>query len=291
MPDISIDQERCTRCGACVAVCASAHVFELGDAAARAVRPDECWLCGHCVAVCPVDAVRHAEYPLDQCPTRGPLPSYEELVAALRERRSLRVFRDKPVPRETVRRLVDASRWAPSATNRQPVDWIAIDDPARIARVSAEVVTTLVSTARLLRIRLLRPVLSLVLGRHNVKEAVEAVDEFERLARQHERGEDPIFYDAPVVLAAHVPKGAFFGRDDAVYAAYNVMLAAERLGLGTCHIGYVNVALERNGRIPRLLGVPDERRLEVVMILGYPRFNFRRVLPRRRKELEWNPPQ
>jgi hypothetical protein len=37
--------------------------------------------------------------------------------------------------------------------------------------------------------------------------------------------------------------------------------------------------------------VPDERRLEVVMILGYPRFNFRRVLPRRRKELEWNPPQ
>jgi len=291
MPDISIDQERCTRCGACVAVCASAHVFELGDAAARAVRPDECWLCGHCVAVCPVDAVRHAEYPLDQCPTRGPLPSYEELVAALRERRSLRVFRDKPVPRETVRRLVEASRWAPSATNRQPVDWIAIDDPARIARVSAEVVTTLVSTARLLRIHLLRPVLSLVLGRHNVKEAVEAVDEFESLARQHERGEDPIFYDAPVVLAAHVPKGAFFGRDDAVYAAYNVMLAAERLGLGTCHIGYVNVALERNGRIPRLLGVPDERRLEVVMILGYPRFNFRRVLPRRRKELEWNPPQ
>jgi nitroreductase/NAD-dependent dihydropyrimidine dehydrogenase PreA subunit len=290
MPEISIDEERCTRCGGCVAVCTSARVFEMGDATARAVRPEECWLCGHCVAVCPVDAVRHAEFPLDACPVIESPPSYEALITAFRERRSLRVFRDKPVPRETVRQLVDAARWVPSASNQQPVDWIALDDPERIGRLSDAVVTTMDRTAELLNMRILRPLLSLVYGRAKIRDAVEAAEDFDKLARAYARGEDPILHRAPVVLAAHVPKGAFFGRDDAVYAAYNLMLAAERLGLGTCHIGYVNAALERNQRIVRILGLPAERQLEVVLTLGYPRFTFRRAVPRRRMALVWNPP-
>jgi nitroreductase len=263
----------------------------MGKRAARAVRPDECWRCGHCVAVCPVDAVHHAEYPLDECPVIESPPSYEELVTAFRERRSLRVFRDKPVPRETVRELVDASRWVPSASNQQPVDWIALDDPAQIARLSEEVVTTMARTVRLLRVRILRPLLALVYGRAKIEDAVEAADDFEKLADAHARGDDPIFHHAPVVLVAHVPRGSFFGRDDAVYAAYNLMLAAERLGLGTCHIGYVNAALERSRRIPRILGLPPGRQLEVVLTLGHPRFKFRRAVPRRPMDLIWNPPQ
>jgi nitroreductase/NAD-dependent dihydropyrimidine dehydrogenase PreA subunit len=290
MPDISIDQERCTRCEACVAVCTSARVFELSDTAAHAVRPSECWLCGHCVAVCPVDAVQHSEYPLEEGPPVESPPSYEGLVTAFRERRSLRVFRDEPVPRGTVRELVDVSRWVPSASNQQPVDWIALDDPAQIARLSEEVVTTLARTVQLLRIRILRPLLMLVYGRAKIRDAVEAADDFEKLVDAQARGQDPIFHHAPVVLAAHVPQAAFFGRDDAVYAVYNLMLAAERLGLGTCHIGYVNAALERSQRIPRILGLPPGRRLEVVLTLGYPRFKFRRAIPRRRMELLWNPP-
>lgn len=289
MPDIVVDEERCIRCGACVAVCAAGQVFELGEDAAEVVRPEDCWLCGHCVAVCPVDAVCHSEYALDECPPIASLPSYEELVAALRERRSLRIYRDEPVPRETVRQLVDASRWAPSATNQQAVDWVALDDPERIARLREEVMTTLGRLAGLLQNRLVRPFLYLVLDNDEVREAVESAGDFEQLAEEHARSRDLIFYDAPVVLAAHVPQGTYFAREDAVYAAYNLMLAAERQGLGTCHIGYVNVALERNREIQRVLGLPPERQIEVVLTLGYPRFEFRRVLPRRRMELDWNP--
>ncbi len=291
MPDIAVNEERCTRCGACVAVCSNSHVFQLGERAAEAVRPEDCWLCGHCVAVCPVDAVDHSAYPVDACPEIGGLPSYEELVTALRERRSLRVFRDEPVPRETVRQLIDVSRWVPSASNAQVVDWVGLNDPERIARLSAEVVGTLGRAARLVQNRLLRPFLYLALGRRNVEKAVASADGFQRLAEAQARGEDPIFHHAPVVLAAHVPQGAYFGRDDAVYAAYNLMLAAERLGLGTCHIGYVNVALRRSQEPQRMLGVPPERQIEVVLTLGYPRFQFRRALFRRRMELEWNPTQ
>jgi nitroreductase len=91
------------------------------------------------------------------------------------------------------------------------------------------------------------------------------------------------------VLVAHVPRGTYFGRDDGVYAAYNLILAAQRLGLGTCQIGYVNIALERNRGLRRMLGLPSERQLEVALALGYPRFEFQRGLPRRRTDLVWNP--
>ena len=287
--EIVVDEQTCTRCGACVAVCTNSRVFELGETAAEVARPGECWSCGHCVAVCPVDAIHHSAYPVDACPAVGDLPSYDELVMALRERRSLRVLRDKPVPVETVRQLIDVSRWVPSASNAQVVDWIAIDDVARIDDLSAEVVQTLRRPVRLLQNRLLRPLLWLALGKERVQQAVESTDGFQRMVEARARGEDPIFHDAPVVLLAHVPKTARFGEQDAVYAAYNLMLAAERLGLGTCQIGYFNVAMERNAKLRRMVGTPSGREIKVVLTLGYPRVTFRRVLPRRRMALAWNP--
>jgi nitroreductase len=169
------------------------------------------------------------------------------------------------------------------------VDWIVLDDPDRIAKLSREVVAILRRTARLLQKRVLRPFLYLALGKRRVDKARESTEDIERLTEQQERGEDPIFYDAPAVLIAHVPKGSYFGRSDAVYAAYNVMLAAERLGLGTCHIGFFNVARERNQELPRMVGLPPDRQVEVVLALGYPRFRYHRVPPRRRRELVWNP--
>jgi nitroreductase/NAD-dependent dihydropyrimidine dehydrogenase PreA subunit len=289
MLNIVIDQDTCTQCGACVALC-TGHVFDHTHERVEVIAPEECWLCGHCVAACPPDAITHSACLLDECPSLDPatLPSLDGLVAAFRERRSLRVFRDRPVPRQVVQELVDLARWVPSAGNGQPVDWLAFDDPERIAELSAQTVTVFAQTARLLRNRLLRPFLKLALGAGTVNAGLESVEDFESLAQRHTNGEDPIFYRAPVVLVAHVPGGDYFGRDDAVYAAYNLMLAAQRMGLGTCHIGYFHIALDRSRQLRRTLGLPEHRRAEVTLVLGYPQYRFRRVLPRRQPDLVWN---
>jgi len=286
--DIVVNQQTCTQCGACIALCTS-RVFELNDAQVRATKPEECWLCGHCVAVCPTDAIQHSAYPLDQCPLldRSTLPDMETLAAAFRERRSARVFRDKPVPRELVRDLVDATRWVPSASNTQPVDWLAFDDPALVAALSHQAVAVLAQTARLLRNPLLRPVLRLAVGPEEVRQGLESVPAFERLAARHAHGEDPIFFQAPVVLVAHVPGDDHFGRDHAAYAVYNLMLAAQRLGLGTCQIGYFTIALDRSRSLRDRLGLPEGRKPEITLTLGYPRYRFRRAVVRRRPELVW----
>ena len=290
MAEIAISQETCTRCGACVAVCTGRVYRRVGEEErVEAAAPEECWSCGHCVAVCPADAIQHSAYPVAECPLvdAGALPTVEGLVAALRGRRSLRVFGERPVERRVVEELVEVGRWAPSGGNGQPVDWLAFDDPARIAALSAQAVAALAHTARLVRNPWLRPLLILALGAEKIRRGLESADSFERLARKHAQGEDPIFFRAPVVLVAHVPEDDYFGRDDAAYAAYNVMLAASMAGLGTCQIGYFMVALERSRKLRGMLGLPEGRRAEVVLTLGYPRYQFRRMPVRRRQGVEW----
>ena len=99
----------------------------------------------------------------------------------------------------------------------------------------------------------------------------------------------PIFCKAPVLLLAAVPVDDSLGRGEATYAAYNIILAAQRMGLGNCLIGYFIYALENSGQLRRHLGLPDNRRVEVALVIGYAKYQFGRAVPRRRMEIIWNP--
>ena len=81
----------------------------------------------------------------------------------------------------------------------------------------------------------------------------------------------------------------FFGRDNAIYATYNVMLAAQRSDLATCQIGFFQAVAARSGRLCREIGIPEGRVPQVAVALGYPLHTFRRVPPRRTPDLAWNP--
>lgn len=291
MAMISVDRKACIRCGACVDVCFSARVFELTEEGSSAVRPEECWLCGHCVAVCPTDAIDHDAFPLEDCPMLGEsdVPTLETLTNAFRARRSHRTFEDRPVSREVIRDLVSLGRWAPSASNRQSLDWVAFDDRDRIAELSQAVISEMQRFLRWIGHPILRPFIALAIGRANMRRLRAEKASVERLIHQHSAGEDPIFFHAPVVLMGHAPANHPLARDDAIYATYNMMLAAERFGLGTCQIGIFQIVFEKSARLRRQFSVPEGRKVQVAVAVGYAAHTFRRALPRRSPNLTWNP--
>ena len=96
---IQIDREKCTGCGACVRDCPRG-ILELRDNKAERLE-DSCILCGHCYCVCPAEAVGYD--PEDG--TDGSVPLADEswrldpdtFLTAIKARRSVRVFRDRPV--------------------------------------------------------------------------------------------------------------------------------------------------------------------------------------------------
>ncbi len=293
MSQIRVDAKACLQCGACVQVCAIARVFEIRDGSSVAVRPEACWGCGQCVSVCPVDAIDHDEFPFEKCPliNRGREPTAEQLTALLRARRSTRTFAERPVARDAVRDLVSISRWGPSAGNSQDVDWAAIDDRARITELSKATIDQIRLFSRLATNPIVRPFIRLLLGREMVKNAARSQRLGDDMLERWAQGRDPLFHNAPVVLVGHTRGRRPFARDDAVYAAYNLMLAAERQGLATCQIGIFQMALERSRKVRRMLGLSEGRNAQIVLVLGYPQHPFRRLVPRRTPELIWNPQQ
>lgn len=47
---------------------------------------------------------------------------------AIKERRSVRAYQDKPVPEEVLNRILEAARLAPSSNNRQPWKFVVVKD-------------------------------------------------------------------------------------------------------------------------------------------------------------------
>lgn len=57
MPKVTVDEEKCTGCEACVSTCPVA-VFEMGDGKAKVVKEDECIACHACEGACPTEAIK-----------------------------------------------------------------------------------------------------------------------------------------------------------------------------------------------------------------------------------------
>ena len=284
MTEILIDLEVCTGCGGCAAVCNVTQVYKMQGGKAVAVSARRCWECGQCVAVCPVDAINHSAFPLEACPQVAPFlaAEVERLSIALQSRRSVRVYKTQTVPREMVEQLIQIARSAPSAKNRQVVDWIAVDNRETIADLGWKTVTALALIAKRLRKRAEKP----GVAEEELRQMLADAKSLEFLERKQDRGEDAVFFGAPVLLMAHVPPGEF-GVADAVYAAYSLMLAAHIHGLGTCQIGYFSLALRHNRTLRKQVGVPKGREIVLAMVLGYPQYRYRRANPRRPHEVVW----
>ena len=66
--------------------------------------------------------------------------SPEDLLQLMKTRRSIRQYTDQPVPEATVRRLLEAAIWSPSAHNRQPWRFVVIrsdEEKRRLAEAMA----------------------------------------------------------------------------------------------------------------------------------------------------------
>ncbi len=59
----------------------------------------------------------------------------EEYIDFLLSRRSIRKFKPDPVPRELLLKIVDIARWAPSAKNLQPWEFILVTDREKLRKL------------------------------------------------------------------------------------------------------------------------------------------------------------
>ena len=51
-----------------------------------------------------------------------------DFLKFLKERRSIRTYLDKEIPNDKIEMILEAGRWTPSASNKQPWEFIVIKD-------------------------------------------------------------------------------------------------------------------------------------------------------------------
>ena len=60
----------------------------------------------------------------------------EDLLEFIKNRRSIRSFQDKKVPENEIHMILEAGRWAPSASNKQPWEFYLIRDKEILKEIS-----------------------------------------------------------------------------------------------------------------------------------------------------------
>ncbi|MDR1740294.1 MAG: nitroreductase family protein [Synergistaceae bacterium] len=246
----------CVTCGLCSRVCVSGIIKVGPDKRPFVAEGDEkkCLRCGQCVAFCPKGCCSLSfqtgpRVAVDW--SKFPDPASAETL--LRSRRSVRNFKKTPVSMETVSRLLETARYAPTASNRQPVRWVIVMTREKLEEIGG-------LTARALK--------SGATGRK--------WDEW--VGAEWEKGHDVIFRGAPQLAAAIVPNTV---TEDGAIALAHFELAAHALGVGCCWAGIFNRVARKSPEVLASIGVKEDELLAGSIMFGNPDVPRARLLPER----------
>jgi nitroreductase/NAD-dependent dihydropyrimidine dehydrogenase PreA subunit len=268
-----VDAKKCNRDGICVEACGR-RLIEMGKSdsvpALIAGLEELCINCGHCVAACPTGALTLDTMAAEECPQieKGLIINLKQAEQFLRSRRSIRDYMDKPVERDKLNRLIQASGYAPSAHNSRPVHFLVVEDKTEVRRLSGLVVDWL-------RLTIKRdPALAKALH-------------LDRLVGFWNAGKDPICRNAPHLIIAHADKNFRLGQVDSILALAYVELMAPPLDLGATWAGYVMLAAASYPPLTEALRLPQGHKCFGVMMIGYPKIKFVRMPLRNSPPVEW----
>ncbi len=273
MPLFAADKEKCEQDGLCVAEC-PVGIMEFKDKNQVPTPTDDadelCINCGHCVAVCPHGAMSHKNMTPEQCPPvrRDWLLNPEQVEHFLRSRRSIRTYKEQPVEREVLTKLIEIARFAPSGHNLQPVRWLVFYNGKEVRRLAGLVIDWMGD--------LLEKGTPLAKALH-----------MDRVVAAWESGVDRICRGAPHVIVVHAPKEERTAPPACTIALAYLELAAPSFGLGACWAGYFHAAANLWPPMREALDLPTKHTPFGAMMIGHPKYNYQRLPLRNEPHIIW----
>ncbi len=187
-----------------------------------------------------------------------------EMIEIIKHRRAIRRFEERQIEEESLRQILEAGLYAPSAGGRQGVIFAVCQDE--------EV------NQRLGKIKRANSHPRMATATSYVSREQPSIADDPRIVNA--------FYDAPTVITLFAPKNFPFAPEDCACAAENMMLMADCLGIGSCYIGqgWAAFADPYGQEILRKWQIRTDFYAVMQLLLGYPRENDPHPAPKPRKE-------
>lgn len=270
---VTIDSDLCIHCNICIQVCPLAILAEdpEGSPVVREGEAELCIRCGHCLASCPHGALSLPFMKYEDC-IEAVSPSdqsYARLKSLVANRRSIRIYKDSVVPRSLIDELIQASSYAPTARNLQPVEWMVVYDRKEVYRL-CEIVIGWMKEMSSLEDSSIFP--SLLMA---------------KMIKDWENGQDRISRGAPHVILAHGPQSLPASLGSCFISLTTLELLAYSTGLGACWAGYLNIAANNHPPLLEALALPEGHMPFGALMLGYPKYPFYRVPQRNQPAVTW----
>jgi len=175
-----------------------------------------------------------------------------DAVEMIKERRSVRKFKNEKVDRGTMKEIVDIARWAPSWANTQIARYTLVDDEATIQRIANDGVQGFVYNVKTLQNAKGVAILSFVEGKSGILDAKKGGSDYEP-------------------TKAHLWE-AF----DAGIACQTFCLAAHAKGVGTCIFGVID-----ENALAEIVNLPEEESVAALIVYGYEEGPHAKPIPRK----------
>ena len=160
----------------------------------------------------------------------------------IKTRRSVRSYKNTPVPKELIEKVIEAGNYAPAGNNSQSWRFVVVTD--------TEMRGKLYNRAYANWKRFFDNI------KKNNPEHFETVKHYGEM-------KDPVYYEAPCVVFVIGTKAI-----DCALVTENMMLAAHSLGLGSCYL-YFGAQVLDNPEIVKALDLKEKEKIFGPVILGY----------------------
>lgn len=284
---ISIDSQKCTGCGLCVSVCKDFGLEIKDKKAVQSKTPCfGCIGCGHCMAICPEGAINISGRELSasdlfELPDPKLKSSYDQLLALLQGRRSIREFKEKAVEEDVLEKILVAARTAPMGLPPSDVNVLILNGRDKANKFSKDFCKYLEGLKWFVSgwfLALMRP----FWGKANdqiFRDFVKPM--FDIYIDSMNKGENYVTYDAP--LAIYFYGSPFTDPADSLIAATYAMIAGESLGLGSCMLGGIHPMIQYGAggrKFREKYGIKFKSREGLFVIFGYPAVKYSKGISR-----------
>lgn len=248
---IFINFDKCIGCKKCVEICDN---FSFDFDNKKAIISNNslfgCFACGHCMAICNNNAIEISGRTLSkndifEIDNRDKLPKYEQILALYQNRRSIRNFKNKPIEKENIEKIINAASFSPMGLPPSDVNLLVFDTVEKSRKFVENYCKYLdemkwfVSKWFLLFVRVF-------MGKANhsmFKNFIKPV--FDAYTTNIKDNKNVVTYDAPLVIYFYA--SPYSDPADPIIAATSAMYAAETLGISNIMLGAIHPMIQ-NGK-------------------------------------------